>query len=156
MRMLRLVSIPLTALLVFAACAGGQKNNSTTTTTTTTTQSSPAASPSAAAPAGSPAASPSAASAMKGAHGHHGHMALNASPAPIPASLTCGGQAPVWTNSRSKAYHVSSDPMYGRTKHGAYMCLRNAVNAGYHAAMHGGGAMHGAANGAATPAASPT
>lgn len=76
--------------------------------------------------------------------------------APVPATLHCGAQPPVWTNPRSHAYHVSSDPVYGRTKRGTYMCLRDAVNAGYHAA----GAMRhhrkSSANGAmAQPSPSP-
>jgi hypothetical protein len=43
--------------------------------------------------------------------------------------------------------------MYGRTKHGKYMCLRDAVNSGYHAA----GVRHhnGAGGMQAQPSASP-
>ena len=138
----RLLSFVLTALAAAAliACSGGNKgSNSTTTTTTTTTQSSPAASP-AAAPAGSPAASPMAtAGTMRSAKSGM----LNATPAPIPAGLNCGAQGPVWVNTRSHVYHIASDPTYGRTRRGQYMCLRQAINAGNRAAgtHHGGGAM---------------
>jgi len=127
---LRLLSFVLTALAAasFIACSGGNKgSNSTTTTTTTTTQTSPAASPMATA-----GTMRSAKSGM-----------LNATPAPFPASLNCGAQGPVWVNTRSHVYHVASDPTYGRTRRGQYMCLRQAVNAGNRAAgtHHGGGAM---------------
>jgi len=133
-----------------AACGGGNKQSSSTTTTTTTTQSSPAASPTV---AGSPAASPAASAPAPGASPmRNGAMQLNATPEPIPAKLSCAGQQPVWATARRHVYHVASDPLYGRTKHGQYMCLRDAVNAGYHAAgmrrHNGGGAM-------ASPAPSP-
>jgi hypothetical protein len=39
---------------------------------------------------------------------------------------------------KSKSYHESTDPYFGRTKNGKYMCKTDAVNAGYHAA----GTMH--------------
>jgi hypothetical protein len=62
---------------------------------------------------------------------------------------------PVWVNQRSHTYHDPTDPMYGRTRHGQYMCPSAAVAAGYHKASgkyhHRGGAMEGAApNPAAT------
>jgi hypothetical protein len=82
-------------------------------------------------------------------------MAPSGPPAPIPASLHCeGGQAPVWANTSRHVYHMAADPYYGRTKHGKYMCLRDAVNAGYHAA---GSRHHNAMSpgSGAQPAASP-
>jgi hypothetical protein len=49
---------------------------------------------------------------------------------PVPA-LNCGGTQPVWVNERSRVFHLAGDPYYGRTKHGKYMCERDAAKAGY-------------------------
>jgi hypothetical protein len=53
--------------------------------------------------------------------------------APIPAGLTCK-DAIVWVTAKRHTYHEASDPYYGRTKSGQYMCLAAAVAAGDHAA----------------------
>ena len=123
------------ALLVvsMAACGGGS-------------QSSISAEPSSSAGAMSTSGAMSAASV--GALG--GSMA-----APVPADLNCGAVQPVWVNQRSHTYHEPSDPLYGRTKHGEYMCPSAAVKAGYHRASgkhhyHGGGMEGGAPTPAAT------
>jgi hypothetical protein len=58
--------------------------------------------------------------------------------APIPQGLQCSGVAVVWVNLKSKSYHESADPYFGRTKNGKYMCKTDAVTAGYHLA----GSMH--------------
>jgi hypothetical protein len=143
-----LVAVAAAAMLV--ACSGGNKgSNTTTTTTTTTTQSSPGASPAAspaagaaaspaASPLASPVASPAASAVASPSNG--AMMGARGTPAPIPGSLHCGAQGPVWVNTRSHVYHVASDPMYGRTVHGKYMCLRAAVNAGNRAAGQHAGA----------------
>jgi hypothetical protein len=55
-----------------------------------------------------------------------------ASTAPVPAGMDCGGGQPVWINERSHVYHVAGDPWYGRTKHGRYLCERDARKEGYH------------------------
>jgi hypothetical protein len=70
-------------------------------------------------------------------------VAPSGSPAPVPANLSCGSAQPVWVNQRSHSYHEPSDPYYGRTKHGSYMCLNDAVAAGYHPAGKGGHHHHG-------------
>jgi hypothetical protein len=139
--------VAVVAAGILVACSGGNKgSNTTTTTTTTTTQSSPGASPAASPAAGaaaSPAASPIASPVASplASPGTSGAMtAARGTPAPIPASLHCGAQGPVWVNTRSHVYHVASDPMYGRTVHGKYMCLRSAVNAGNRAAGQHAGA----------------
>lgn len=53
--------------------------------------------------------------------------------APIPSSLHCKGDI-VWANPARKIYHEPSDPYYGRTRHGEYMCRAAAEAAGYHKA----------------------
>ena len=51
------------------------------------------------------------------------------------AKAHCPGDAIVWANlSGSKAYHTSGDRFYGKTRHGAFMCQKDADQAGYHAA----------------------
>jgi hypothetical protein len=51
------------------------------------------------------------------------------------AKSHCAGEPVVWVNlSGSKAYHVSGDKYYGKTKTGAYMCQKEADQSGYHAA----------------------
>ncbi len=49
----------------------------------------------------------------------------------------CPGDTVVWANlSGSKAYHLSGNKYFGKTKHGAYMCEKEADQAGFHAAGH--------------------
>jgi hypothetical protein len=70
-----------------------------------------------------------------------GNAASHANAAPeaqVPTNLHCGAVSPVWANTRTHVYHVSSDPMYGRTKHGEYMCPQQAVREGYHQSGSGG------------------
>lgn len=56
--------------------------------------------------------------------------------APIPKGLHCKDEI-VWVNTPKKTYHDPTDPWYGRTKQGQYMCKAAAVAAGNHAAgMH--------------------
>jgi hypothetical protein len=51
------------------------------------------------------------------------------------AKTHCPGDTIVWANlSGSKAYHTSGDRYYGKTRHGAFMCEKDATQAGYHAA----------------------
>lgn len=100
--------------IALAACGGGQKNQSAVSTTSTASSTAAAGSP----------------------------MSAQTT-APVPASVHCGAVAPVWANTRTHAYHLSSDPLYGRTKHGQYMCPQTAVSEGYHQAGSSsrGGAM---------------
>lgn len=50
------------------------------------------------------------------------------------AKAHCPGETIVWANlGSSKAYHLSGDRYYGKTKHGAYMCQKDADRAGFHA-----------------------
>ena len=53
------------------------------------------------------------------------------------AKSHCLGDTVVWVNlGGSKAYHMSGDKYYGKTKEGAYMCQKEADQSGYHAAGH--------------------
>ena len=54
--------------------------------------------------------------------------------ATVPPTLQCGAVQPVWVNLKSHVYHLQSDPLYGRTKHGEYMCPSAAKAQGYHPA----------------------
>jgi hypothetical protein len=48
-----------------------------------------------------------------------------------PAQNHCPGEAIVWVDARSQTYDVSTNRLYGRTSTGAFVCLQEAVNAGY-------------------------
>lgn len=98
------------AIVAITGCGGGKQ------TTTTSTQSQRA---------GFPVASPMAPGAGAG------------KTAAVPADVHCGASTPVWANTKTHVYHVSSDPLYGKTKHGTYMCAQDAVAHGYHAAGSG-------------------
>jgi|SRR5271169_1687722 len=47
----------------------------------------------------------------------------------------CPGDTIVWANlAGSKAYHTSGNRYYGKTKHGAFMCQKDADQSGFHPA----------------------
>ncbi len=51
------------------------------------------------------------------------------------AKAHCPGDTIVWANlSGSKAYHMSGNKYFGKTKHGAFMCQKEADRSGFHAA----------------------
>jgi hypothetical protein len=51
------------------------------------------------------------------------------------AQAHCPGDVVVWsTLSKSKAYHLAASRYYGKTKHGAYVCEKDANAAGFHQA----------------------
>ncbi|MBV8637558.1 MAG: hypothetical protein JO322_05690 [Candidatus Eremiobacteraeota bacterium] len=129
--------LALTALVALAACGGG--NN----------QSSSAASPTASSNGimTNEAANPSpstAANAPMGGMNASGEAMAPGTLATVPPGMTCGAVQPVWVNTKTHTYHVSSDPYYGRTKHGEYMCPSQAAKEGYHKA--GGGKHHHASS----------
>lgn len=133
----RAATLAVLCSLMLAACGG---HTDTSTTTTTTNDASTKARPGASVMPGSTNPNSS------GATGDNMMMAPNGKPAPVPASLKCGaGDNVVWVNDRKHVYHMASDPYYGRTKHGEYMCESAAKAAGNRMA----GAMHPAAG--ATP-----
>jgi hypothetical protein len=51
----------------------------------------------------------------------------------LQAQSHCPGEAIVWIEARSRTYDISTDRFYGRTTTGAFACVRDAENAGYHA-----------------------
>src|SRR5271163_4942551 len=62
-------------------------------------------------------------------------LASNQFSAEQAAKAHCPGDAIVWANlSGSKAYHPSGDKYFGKTKHGAFMCQKEADQSGFHAA----------------------
>ncbi|MBB5372148.1 hypothetical protein [Acidocella aromatica] len=53
------------------------------------------------------------------------------------ATAACPGDTAVWTTlGKSKTYYPSSSKLYGKTKHGAYVCKAAAAAAGYHQAKN--------------------
>jgi len=47
------------------------------------------------------------------------------------ATAHCPGDTVVWASlTKSHAYHLSGTPHYGKTKHGAYVCKKDADAAG--------------------------
>jgi len=50
------------------------------------------------------------------------------------AKASCPGDTVVWANLSTKVYHYSTAKTYGTTKHGAYICEKNAAAGGFRAA----------------------
>ncbi len=51
------------------------------------------------------------------------------------AAAHCPGDVVVWsTFSKGKSFHLVASRYYGKTKHGAYVCEKDALAAGFHAA----------------------
>ena len=56
---------------------------------------------------------------------------------PAAAAQHCPNDTVVWsTLSHAKVFHLSGSKYYGKTRHGAYICEKEAEAAGYHAAKH--------------------
>ena len=136
------------ALALLAACGGGDKSANAAA--------SAAASDAAAAPSAAASAGVAAEKAAGGAMASAGNAMASAgnsmqNAADAATKPNCGSDNVVWVNTKSHAYHMPNDPMYGKTKHGQYMCEAAAKAAGDHMAgsmkMKGGDAM---------PAATPT
>ncbi len=69
-----------------------------------------------------------------GGHDKRGNAMAPGTFATIPPAVQCGAVQPVWVNEKTHVYHLPSDPYYGRTKHGAYMCPSTAKAQGFHRA----------------------
>ena len=53
------------------------------------------------------------------------------------ATAHCPGDTVVWSSlSKSGSYHLASSKLYGKTKHGAYVCKADATAAGFHQAKN--------------------
>jgi hypothetical protein len=79
-------------------------------------------------------AKPAVSSSSAGAAATQG-LAANQFSTEQAAKAHCPGDTIVWANlSGSKAYHTSGNRYYGKTKHGAFMCEKDADQAGFHAA----------------------
>ncbi len=48
------------------------------------------------------------------------------------AKQKCGTDTVVWGSPSTKVYHTADSRYYGKTKHGAFLCLKDATAAGYH------------------------
>ena len=121
--------LAVSAILAVTACGGGK-----TESTTTTTQANAAATAGVMSN-GSVNPSPStAAGAPMGGMDSAGNAMAPGTLATVPPGMTCGAVQPVWVNTKTHVYHEPSDPYYGRTKHGQYMCPSQAAKEGYHAA----------------------
>ena len=117
--------LAVTIIVALAACGGGKSETSSSTTTTTngvTTNESANPSPS------------SAAYAPAGGMASNGEAMAPGTLATVPPGMTCGAVQPVWVNTKTHVYHEPSDPYYGRTKHGQYLCPSQAKKEGYHKA----------------------
>lgn len=99
-------TIAALALAVLAACGGGKGASSGSATTAATAGG--AIANSAAAPMGGVSSS--------------GNAMAPGTFATIPPTLQCGAVQPVWVNTTTHVYHLAKDPLYGRSKHGTYMC----------------------------------
>jgi hypothetical protein len=53
---------------------------------------------------------------------------------PAAAATHCPKDTVVWSSfSSSRVYHAAASKYYGKTKHGAYVCEKDALAFGYHA-----------------------
>lgn len=93
--------------------------------------------PAASAPSNPPASTPSNPSASAPAANAAANPAGNHFTSEQAAKSHCPDDTVVWANlGSSKAYHLSGDRYYGKTRHGAFMCRKDADQAGFHAAGH--------------------
>lgn len=53
------------------------------------------------------------------------------------AQAHCPKDVVVWLNMPSGIYHYKGERWYGRTKHGAYACEKEAIKAGDRASLNG-------------------
>ena len=117
-RNLAIIPIFAVALSGLTACGGGKSNdNSGSNATSTATSAAPAASSGA---------------MTSGSTTESGGMTGGSATPP-----DCGAVKAVWVNTKTHVYHEPTDPMYGKTKHGEYMCPSAAKKAGNRPAKAG-------------------
>ena len=105
------------SLFVFLAAAGPALAQAAATKP-------PAAAPSPS--AGAPSTSTSPPSSSPGASPSSNRFATESA-----AKAHCSDDTVVWVaSSRSRVYHLSGDRSYGRSRRGAYLCLKDAPGAG--------------------------
>ncbi|MGH7030987.1 MAG: hypothetical protein ACREEZ_11225 [Stellaceae bacterium] len=75
---------------------------------------------------------------QQAAPGTSGSLAADQFASEQAAKTHCPGDAIVWANlGGSKAYHMSGNKYFGKTKHGAFMCQKEADRSGFHPAGRG-------------------
>jgi len=58
-------------------------------------------------------------------------------PTAAAAAAHCPGDVVVWSSfTKTKAFHLAASRYYGKTKHGAYVCEKDALAAGFHASKN--------------------
>ena len=77
-----------------------------------------------------------AAAALAGCGSGKSNGGTSPAPAAHAALPTCGGQSPVWAVRGTKVYLLPGDRLYGKTKHGEYLCLSDARARGLHPGRH--------------------
>ncbi len=127
--------LAVTALVALAACGGGNNQSSSGSTTESSNGRMTGGS--------THRSSHSAANEPMSGMNASGDAMAPGTPATVPPGVSCGAVHPVWVNTKTHVYHEPSDPFYGRTKHGEYMCPSQAAREGYHRA---GGAKHRSAS----------
>jgi hypothetical protein len=70
------------------------------------------------------------------ATGKAGTTAANQYKTEADAKTACASDTVVWVNLRSKVEHMPGEKTYGTTKHGAYMCQKEAEASGFHMMHH--------------------
>jgi hypothetical protein len=116
--------LAIITLVALAACGGG-KNQSSSAAASPTASSNGIMTSESANPSPSTAVN-----APMGGEDASGEAMAPGTLATVPPGLNCGSERAVWVNTKSHVFHEPSDPYYGRTKHGEYMCRQDAIKAG--------------------------